>query len=912
MTSFIRRRDCKTSHRLLLLSLTLWACTADEARDDSVMPRRQGVDAADGDLTVSGTVQPNRYARLTADATAGATQLRVDSGALSAMGLKKGDLLLVMQMQGAQINTSALGVLGEAHGTVTQLAGAGRYELISVEGSNAAAGQVFVSAQCGGLRNGYSATGNSQIVRVPQYGELIIPSGATLSAQPWNGSTGGIIAVRARHLRVDSGGILHADGAGFRGGQAARPSSNRSAGLDVASFASVSVDDGAEKGEGIAGTLVTLGRGAAGNGGGGGNSFGAGGGGGANAGTAGTWTGHGVMRLVGGSDALAWAQDPIGSGGLSTASGGGRGGYSQAQSNQDATLVGPGDAAWGGNSRSERGGRGGYPVDNNAATQLFLGGGGGAGDRISSGAISGSEGSGGPGGGVVYVLSDRIDGSGTIAARGGPGSATQTGGIGGAGGGGAGGSIVLNALSVAGGLQVLADGGDGGSQQRSGTNAFNDALGPGGGGGGGFIALPGSRSPTTVLRAAGGPAGTSAADVVTEFPQNGATAGHDGTTAAALNPAGAATPICAPVDLRIAVTDGTDHAAPGSEVSYLITVYNDGPFTASAAPVSGFLSPRADFVDWTCAADPGPQGDASLVACSQALGINNVNTKVTLTPGATARIVVRAILPSDLMGTLTYSASVAAASTQQDPDLSNNTASDSTSVGPEADLVIEAVVAPSPTKSGQSLTYLLSVRNEGINDARDVQLRFIVPEGSTLSPIAPAQGDGWTCQTASQAPQVVCTLPLLGYGAAPVVAVSIVPPFNAAYAVGVAQVESAALDPNPSNNSASAVADITYDVTRYRRSVFAGGGLACSYGAGPRPGSIWFSALSLLSLAVLGLFLRRRHTSRATAQSMPHGLSSDASSAPQPHLSTSRLLPAPTPTPTSMMSAALRLRHLLP
>ena len=906
MKSPIHRRESKASRRLLLLSLPLWACTAGEVSDGPVGPRQQGVAEPDGDLTVVGTVQPNRYARLTADATAGAAQLRVDSVALATMGLQKGDLLLVMQMQGAQISASALGVAGEAHGTVTQLSGAGRYELISVEGSNPAAGQVNISTLCGGLRNGYSATGNSQIVRVPQYGELIIPTGATVSAQPWNGSTGGIVAVRARHVRVESGGSLSADGAGFRAGQAIRPTGNKSAGIDVASFASVSVDDGAEKGEGIAGVLATLGRGAAANGGGGGNAYGAGGGGGANAGVPGTWTGHGVMRLVGGSDMLAWAQDPIGSGGLSSASGGGRGGYSQAQGNQDATLLGPGDAAWGGNSRRERGGRGGYPVDSNAAAQLFLGGGGGAGDRISSGAISGSEGGGGRGGGLVYVLSDLVDGSGTVSARGSAGFATQTDGIGGAGGGGGGGSIVLNTLSVAGGLQILADGGDGGSQQRAGANAFNDALGPGGGGGGGFIAVPGSRSPTIVLRAAGGAAGTSSADIMTEFPQNGATAGHDGTTAAALNPAGAATPICAPVDLRIAVTDGADHAAPNSEVSYLITVYNDGPFTASAAPVTGSLTPRPDFVDWTCVADPGPQGNASLVGCSQALGINNLNTKVTLTPGATARMVVRAILPSDFAGPLTYSAQVAAASTQQDPELGNNTASDITTVGPEADLALEAQVAPSPTKSGQTLTYLLSVRNQGINDASDVQLRFVLPEGSTLSPTAPAQGEGWTCQTATQAPQVVCTRPLLGYGSAPVVAVNVVPPFNAMQAVGLAQVESTAFDPNPSNNSASAVADIEYDVTRYRRSVFAGGGLACSYGAGAMPSSLSFGALPLVALAVLGRFRRRRHTAQPIAPRMPRGMPLGPPAALQPRLSTSHL------SPTSMMSAALRCRHLLP
>ena len=864
------RKNRTVSHRLLMLfTVSLWACAAGSAGEDTSQPRRQPVENPDGDLSLSSAVRLNRYARLVSDASAGASQLRVDSTELATMALQRGDLLLVMQAQGAQINTTASGAGAESHGAVTQLAGAGRFELVPVESANPATGVIQVSGLCGGLRNAYSVAGNSQVVRVPQYGDLTIASGGVLSAQPWNGSTGGVVAVRARHLRVSSGGILHADAAGFRGGVARAASGNKSPGLDVASFASAAVDDGAEKGEGIAGRLSTLGRGAAGNGGGGGNAYGAGGAGGANAGAAAAWTGHGVMRLVGAGDALAWMVDPVGSAGLSNASGGGRGGYSLAQSDRDATLLGPGDSLWGGNFRRERGGRGGYPLSNSAASQIFFGGGGGAGDRISSAAVSGSEGGGGRGGGLVYVLADLVDGDGVIAARGEAGFSTQTGAVGGGGGGGGGGSIVLNALSLSGSLQLVASGGDGGSQQRAGLSAFNDALGPGGGGGGGFIALPQSASATTVQRALGGAAGTSAADIVSEFGQNGATAGRDGQTGAALNPGGVATPICSPVDLRIAVTDGVDHAAPDSEVSYLITVYNDGPYTAIAAPVNGALTPRADFVDWSCTVDPGPQGSAAGVGCSPARGISNVNTQVTLPPGAQARIVVRAILASDRSGPMTYAASVAAASTQQDVDSSNNSASDTTQVGPEADLLVEALVAPSPTQSGQSLSYILSVRNLGFNTASDLKLSFLLPDQAQLVTAFPPRGDGWDCQSQAAAPQVICTRPTLDYGAASDVVVTVQPPFNATSAVGTAQVSSAALDPDPSNNAATAVADIEYDITRYRRSVFAGGGVACS--VDPRRGSGSGEGLLTTGL-LLGFWLLAQRRRRRAAHRIFHPL----------------------------------------
>lgn len=850
------------SQRLLMLMVaSLCGCAAGSIGDDTAQPRRQPVDTPDGDLTLRSATRLNRYARLVADASVGSSQLRVDGSALSAMGLVPGDLLLVMQMQGAQIDTTAAGLGADAHGTVTQAGGAGRFELISVASSSPATGVIALSALCGGLRNAYSVAGKTQIVRVPQYGDLAIEAGGVLSAQPWDGNTGGVVAIRAQHLRVGTGGILHADGAGFRGGAARVPAGNKPVGIDSAMFATPSVDEGSEKGEGIAGLLSTLGRGAAGNGGGGGNAYGAGGGGGANAGSAATWTGHGVMRLVGAGDALAWALDPVGSAALSSSSGGGRGGYSLSQSNQNATLLGPGDSLWGGNSRRERGGRGGYPLSDDPSAQLFLGGGGGAGDRISAAPVASAEGSGGRGGGLVYVLADLIDGDGLIAARGEAGMATESGAIGGAGGGGGGGTIVLNSLSLGGSLQIIADGGNGGSQQRVGMAPFNDALGPGGGGSGGFVALPKSRPPTTVQRAQGGSAGTTAADILTEFPQNGATAGSAGQTDAALNPAGAATPICSPVDLRISVTDATDHAAPNSEVSYLITVYNDGPYTAVSAPVTGSFSPQAEFVDWSCSANPGPQGSGASVGCSQALGINNVTTQVTLTPGAQARIVVRAILPSELRGTLTYSAQVAAASTQQDVDPSNNRSSDQTEVGPEADLSVLATVAPSPTKSGQSLSYILSVRNHGFSDASDIKLSFHVPDQAQLSTTFPPRGVGWDCQTQTNEPQVVCTRASLEYDASSDVVVTVQPAFNAPFAVGLAQVQSADVDPDLSNNSATAVAEIEYDITRYRRAVFAGGGVACSIGwsrtALSCDASLWGCAL------LMGLCIWRRRTRHA-------------------------------------------------
>ena len=90
---------------------------------------------SDGDLTVSsaGTVL-NQYAVLAADTQVADTTLSVtniaDLTSTTYGALAPGDLLLVIQMQGATIDTSNTAT----YGAVTAYGGAGNYELIGVAG----------------------------------------------------------------------------------------------------------------------------------------------------------------------------------------------------------------------------------------------------------------------------------------------------------------------------------------------------------------------------------------------------------------------------------------------------------------------------------------------------------------------------------------------------------------------------------------------------------------------------------------------------------------------------------------------------------------------------------------------------------------------------------------------------------
>ncbi len=442
--------------------------------------------------------------------------------------LSTGDMILVYQAQGASFSDTS----NSATWGAFTYNSAGSYEfavVVSISGND-----IIVDANsstpysCGGISNTYNTSdGNVQVVRVPQYTDLTINTGASVIANDWNGSTGGIVALVTQNGLIINGAI-DVTGQGFRGGSVHNNGASGQSG-----FRSTLPGDGADKGEGILGYqgvydtngLGRYGRGAPANGGGGGVGHNSAGGGGANGNSGGSWNGEGFVSP---SDTYAQAwdlDDGTNDGGIvpgyfQGGSGGGRGGYTYSANNGDALTQGPGNAAWGGDNRRQVGGLGGRPLDNDPASRVFFGGGGGAGDINNSNA-----GPGGDGGGFVVIGAGSIDGTGQIIANGENGSIVTAGSAKDApSGGGAGGSIVIQAGTVT-GITVTANGGLGGGQ----TATTAEAEGSGGSGGGGFITLD-ANSGVLSSSVLGGIGGSTASGSLTEFPPNGGSTGYDGNT----------------------------------------------------------------------------------------------------------------------------------------------------------------------------------------------------------------------------------------------------------------------------------------------------------------------------------------------------------------------------------------------
>lgn len=202
----------------------------------------------------------------------GCSDIEVDN----ASKFSSGDLVLIIQMQGAEINGSNV----TSYGQVTSYGSAGLYEFGRVE---------WISGNHIWLRNKlvnvYDLNGSLQIVYVPEYKNVKISG--PLTCAEWDGKVGGVLVLRASGtvmLEAD----INVDFKGFRGG--ITHEQNIIVPNYEGGFVGTDLQKYSAKGEGIAGFgqgVQILGRGAPANGGGGGGNHNAGGGGGANGGCGG-------------------------------------------------------------------------------------------------------------------------------------------------------------------------------------------------------------------------------------------------------------------------------------------------------------------------------------------------------------------------------------------------------------------------------------------------------------------------------------------------------------------------------------------------------------------------------------------------------------------------------------------------
>lgn len=328
--------------------------------------------------------------------------------------VKPGDRVLIHQIYGAEIDTTE----SASFGTLTNLKNAGMFEFGTV--AEVVQNKVFLSHK---LIHTYEPENAVQMIKVAYAQNAIIQR--TLTAPPFNGTTGGVLALEIADTLFMRAGA-NVSGAGFRGGMR---SINKKDTSELRYRFTPTSGDGAGKGESFLRTsaLFTHGRGAQATGGGGGNARNGGGGGGA----------------LGGS--------------------GGHGGWQVSQFPFE-----------------DVGGKGALPVyDTLDEIRMLFGAGGGGGHENDFQGTAG-----GNGGGIIVVRASVIVCSDIAAILNVNGITANTSAGDGSGGGGSAGMVIIEAGSINGMLVIEENGGDGGN-----SNGDDYCYAPGGGGGGGATIL---------------------------------------------------------------------------------------------------------------------------------------------------------------------------------------------------------------------------------------------------------------------------------------------------------------------------------------------------------------------------------------------------------------------------------------
>lgn len=430
------------------------------------------------------TTFPNTYYPATqASAPSGTKTIDLGPAGYGSHAIVAGDILLVIQMQGAAFNAANWNKYGDNTGSgrgytnnSNLLAGNTEYVVaknsVPITGGTLTLQSSLKNSYINQAYNGSSGQYTYQVIHVPVYYDLQL--GNNINVPAWNGSTGGVLILNATDNFEMGGYTINGAGAGFRGGGSrALTGANSGNGTDYMTLSTV--NNNAGKGEGIAGTPRFV------------NNNGA--------------------LLDYGSSLEGYPSGAEARGAPGTAGGGGTD-YDPKQNDQNSGGGGGGNGGIGGtggdswSSGQIVGGVGGAAFAQVSPARMVLGGGGGGGtNNNGTGGNNGFYSSGTAGGGIVMIYAGSVTGWGTIDVSGVSGYTNVL--NDGSGGGGAGGSVLIYSIQGAAftSITVNANGGAGGS--NSGAGAMH---GPGGGGAGGIIYS--NRALSSSSSATGGAAGT--------------------------------------------------------------------------------------------------------------------------------------------------------------------------------------------------------------------------------------------------------------------------------------------------------------------------------------------------------------------------------------------------------------------
>lgn len=189
------------------------------------------------------------------------------------------------------------------------------------------------------------------------------------------------------------------------------------------------------------------------------------------------------------------------------------------------------------------------------------------------------------------------------------------------------------------------------------------------------------------------------------------------------NPPSASAPLTVLTSADLVMTEKTDNVDPaiaGQGLVWTLGVRNDGPSDAVNSTITDTLPAGVTF-----------DASTSTPGCTFAGGVVTCPTG-TLAPGDTASVEIGVTVDPATTGVVDNTGASVQSDTD-DPDTTNNSQSESTTIETQAQVTAIKSASPDPVAAGELLTYEIEVTNEGPSTAPDVELTDPLPSGTTFS-----------------------------------------------------------------------------------------------------------------------------------------------------------------------------------
>jgi large repetitive protein len=245
-------------------------------------------------------------------------------------------------------------------------------------------------------------------------------------------------------------------------------------------------------------------------------------------------------------------------------------------------------------------------------------------------------------------------------------------------------------------------------------------------------------------------------------------------------------------DIAISKTDGSSSFTPGSTVQYTVVVNNNGPSDAFGLILTDVAPTGTSITSWSAVFAGGATGNAN--------GSGNLSEAINVPDDATATYAIQVYVPSTFTGNLSNTATVSVPSGLKDNNLTNNTATDTSTQNSLADLRLSMMGSPETVVAGENITYTLTLTNLGPSVAQTVQVQDVLPTSLAFVSATPSKGT-WTTPNwivGSLAVNETVTMILVARVKSNVVS----------NVTNSATATSSTTDPVPGNNSASATTAI--------------------------------------------------------------------------------------------------------